>query len=44
MYFNKNWSEQSVLPPMTEQYTGHMIQTETLDKITGLPLVEVLVT
>ena len=31
------------LPPMTVQYTGHMIQTETRDNDTALPLVGVLV-
>ena len=32
------------LPPMAEQYTGHVIQTETHDNDTALPLVEVMVT
>ena len=32
------------LPPMAELYTGHIIQTETCDNDTALPLVEVLVT
>ena len=31
-------------PPMAVQQTGHVIQTETRDKDTALPLVEVLVT
>ena len=32
------------LPPMAVQYTSHVIQTETHDNDTALPLVEVLVT
>ena len=32
------------LPPIAEQYTGHVIQTETRDNDTALPLVEVMVT
>ena len=32
------------LQSMSVQYTGHVIQTETNDNNTALPLVEVLVT
>ena len=32
------------LPPMAVQYTGHVIQTETRDNNTALPLVGVLMT
>ena len=31
------------LPPMRVQYSGHMIQAETRDHYTALPLVKVLV-
>ena len=31
------------LPPMRVQYSGHVIQAETLDHYTALPFVEVLV-
>ena len=35
---------QPELPPMTVQYTDHVIQTEACDNNTALPLVGVLVT
>ena len=41
IYVHITWPE---LPPIAVQYTGHVIQTETRDNNTALPLVGVLVT
>ena len=41
IYVRITWPE---LPPMAVQYTGHVIQTETCDNNTALPLDGVLVT